>query len=234
MGLITIFLGVGSAGWHWVHSPFWHTFDLSMMYFMLIGLIDYTMGSKYTQTALIAGIGVLGLHFILPSHLIIAVIAAGLLFVLIKHYPPGRIFIIVGCFTLWITTNIPYLHQWDIAFWRIDLLHGISHICAAIGIYKVITYKPITFEELTQAFKTNHLRTLSESARREFERFIDVELNPVFGNQAVAKIEKQEIIQLSEKLQQNGNSISMASSAGDGLHQIFEFAGTRGIRHNYV
>jgi len=234
VGLITIFLGIGSAGWHWAHSPFWHTFDLSMMYFMLIGLIDYTMGSKYTETALIAGIGVLGLHFVLPSHLIISLIAAGLFIALLKHYPPGRIFIITGCFALWITTNIPYLHQWEMAFWKIDLLHGFSHICAAIGIYKVISYKPVTFQELTKAFKTKHLSNLSDAIKEEFERFIDHELNPVFGKLAVEKIKAQDVSQLIRTHKSNEDYPKMTDGLEQFVHQIFEFAAGRGIRHNLI
>lgn len=230
MGIITVFLGVGSAGWHWIHSPFWHTFDLSMMYFMLLGLTDYSLGSKYTDVALGAGIGILGLHFVLPSHFIIAGLAAGLLLVLIRHYPVSRIFIIVGCFTLWITTNIPYLHQWDIPFWKIDILHAVSHTCAAIGIYKVVSYKPVTFHELTGAFKSIQLPLLSDNTSMELERFIDLELNPFFGNRAVTKIGQSDITQLIEKLKEKGSD--KTKEAISTLHQIFEFAKGRGIHLN--
>lgn len=232
MGVITVLLGVGSAGWHWIHSPFWHTFDLSMMYFMLIGLIDYSTGSKYTDVALGASIGILGLHFVLPSHFIIAGIAAGLLLVLIRDYPMSRILIIVGCFILWITTNIPYLHQWDIPFWKIDILHSVSHTCAAIGIYKVVSYKPVTFLELTSDFKSNHLSSLSEAAEKEFERLIDVELNPVFGNQILSKINQEDISHLIEKLKEKGSDKTKEVTST--LQQIFEFANGRGISHNFV
>ncbi len=232
MGIITMFLGIGSAGWHWIHSPFWHTFDLSMMYFMLIGLIDYSLGSKYTDVALGAGIGVLGLHFVFPSHFLIIGIAAGLLIVLIRNYPVSRIFIIIGCFTLWITTSIPYLHQWDMAFWKIDILHAVSHICAALGIFKVVSYKPITLHELTGAYKLNHLSLLSDSSRKEIERFIDFELHPYFGNKAVGKIKQQDFSKLIGSVKEKGQNKSKDVTST--LHHLFEFASGKGISHNFV
>lgn len=234
VGFITILLGVASGGWHWFMNPFWHAFDISMMYFMLIGLINYSLGSEYTKAALLASIGMVGLYFVVPSHLIIGGMAIALFLSLFRHYQPGRIFIIIACFALWITTNIPYLHQWNIPIWRLDLLHGISHIFAALGIYKVISYKPTTFFELTRKFKSLHLPSLNEKTRREFERLIDVELNPVLGNRAVEAISQHEISRFLGTVTINQESLAMVNGAGSKLHQILEFATGRGIKHNLV
>ncbi len=141
VGITTIVLGFASAGWHWTKHPGWQSFDLIMMYFMLISLIDYSLGSENTKTAFFAGIAMTGVHFILPSHVMVLIIAAALLLALMQHYPPGRIFIITAWFSIWIITNIPYLHEWEVPFWIRDILHGISHICASIGIYKTVMYR---------------------------------------------------------------------------------------------
>jgi hypothetical protein len=140
-GIMTIVLGVASAGWHWTQQPGWQSFDLIMMYFMLISLIDYALGSEYTATAFLAGVAMIGIHFLLPSHILILVIGFLLLLALMQHYPPGRIFIIAIWFSFWILSNIPYLHEWEVPFWILDILHGISHICASIGIYKTVKYR---------------------------------------------------------------------------------------------
>ncbi|MEX0721480.1 MAG: hypothetical protein WD059_12485 [Balneolaceae bacterium] len=232
VGVVTISLGIASGGWHWAMQPFWHTFDLGMIYFMLLSLVNFAAGSKYTLPAFLASIGMIGMHFILPSNLIISVIAFSLLFALIRHYPVSRILIIVGCFALWISTNIPYLHEWNLPFWSRDALHGISHFFAAIGIYKVISYKPTTFFELTNAFKTIRLPSLNEATRTEFEQVIDLELNPVLGDQVVDGIKQQDISQLVNDISNNRENMTMADGVRTKLHQIFEFASGRGIKHN--
>lgn len=234
VGAVTILLGVASGGWHWTMQPFWHTFDFAMMYFMLLSLVNYALGSKYTLAAFLISTALIGLHFILPSHLIIAGIALFLFIILIRHYPLASVFIIVACFGLWISTNIPYLHKWDVPFWRLDVLHGISHLFAAIGITRVVDYKPTTFSELTSLFKSSRLSSLNEKTKAEFERIIDVELNPVLGNRTVRTINKQDISRLLGDIAIYRKSLAMATGVRSKLNQIFEFAAGNGIEHNIL
>lgn len=90
----------------------------------------------------------------------------------------------------------------------------------------------MTFYELTGAFKSIHLPSLSDNTRMELERFIDRELNPFFGNRAVTKIGQSDISQLIEKLKEKGSDKSKEATST--LHQIFEFAKGRGINLNFA
>lgn len=234
VGLVTVLLGIASAGWHWTMQPFWHTFDFAMMYFMLLSLVDYSTGSEYTKTAFLTGLGLIGLHFLLPSHGIICAIALGLLLALVRNYSPGRIFIIVACFLLWISTNIPYLHQWSVPFWKLDVLHGFSHAFAALGILMTVRYKPTTFSELATAFKSYHLTSLKVNSRMEYERIIDFELTPVLGKLPVEGICRKDISRLMDNIVNNRDGKKLADKVHLQLNQIFEFAERRGIQHNLI
>ncbi len=234
VGTVTILLGVASGGWHWTMEPIWHTFDFAMMYFMLLSLVNYALGSKYTMAAFLISAALIGLHFILPSHLIILGIGLILFITLIRNYPVVSVFIIVACFALWISTNIPYLHKWDVPFWRLDVLHGFSHLFAAIGITRVVDYKPITFSELTSLFKSSRLSSLNEKARAEFERIIDAELNPVLGNRTVSNINREEISRLLGNIALYSKNLAVATGVRSKLNQIFTFAGGKGINHNFL
>lgn len=224
VGVVTIVLGIASGGWHWTLNSLWHTFDFGMIYFMLLSLINYALDSQYTVIAFLSSLGLIGLHFILPSHLIISVIALVLFIALLQHYSTTRVLIIVSCFVLWISTNIPYLHKWDVAFWRLDVLHGISHLCAAIGISKVVRYKPATFYELTQAFKAKYLPSLDKLSRKELEWIIDSELNPVLGNQTVNSITQEDISRLLDHIAIKRGSLIRTMGMRSKFNQIFEFA----------
>jgi len=229
VGFIVVLLGIASGGWHYFHTIFWHTFDLSMMYFMLLALLNYSMGSKHLEKTYLASITMVGLHFLVPSHYLIAGLALVLLVSLIRQYPPSRILIIIGCFVLWISTNIPYLHEWNMPFWQLDLLHGISHVWAAIGIYKVIGYKPTTFFELTSSFKSIHLSSLSDEARREYEHIIDLELNPILGKLSVEFIEEKDVSQLLHNISSKEQDI--VEGVETKLDEILTFATGQGIKH---
>jgi hypothetical protein len=178
VGLSTILLGIASAGWHWTLQPFWHTFDLVMMYFVLLGLINYSEGSDYTKAAFLAGVGMIGIHFLLPSHMIILTFALLLLLSLLRHYSSGKILIIVACFALWITTNIPYLHEWNVPFWKLDISHGFSHAFAALGIFMTVSYKPAG--ELSSApLAPARLAWARELIQRKYRQIMDVPLHPL-------------------------------------------------------
>jgi hypothetical protein len=105
---------------------------------MLISLIDYVEGSLYTITAIFAGLLMVGIHFLLPSHLLISAIAMLLLISMFCNYLAERVVVIAFWFILWIATNIPYMRGWSFPFDVLDILHGISHICASVGIYLTI------------------------------------------------------------------------------------------------
>lgn len=141
-GLATIVLGFASAGWHWTLDRQWQSFDVIMMYIMLISLIDYVVGGRYRLVAVIASVAMAGIHFLLPSHFLISIIGFMLFIALLRYYQTRQIIIITFCFFLWISTNIPYLHEWDFSHTVLDILHGISHVCASIGIYLTVRYYP--------------------------------------------------------------------------------------------
>jgi|GEM_PF-3436628 len=230
-GVATAILGIASAGWHWTMAPFWHTADLVMMYFMLLSLIDFSTGEQNTRWAVGVGVAMIGIHFLIPSHTIIACFAALLFLALTRIYPFRRIAMIVGIFLLWISTNIPYLHQWDVAFWKLDILHGISHISAAIGIYMTVIYKPLTFNELIDGFKSRHLPTLGDKIRVRYEQIIDMDLMPHLGDRPVEAILEQDVEQLHEDLRARGGSRFKATvqELEESLYQIRQYARGRKV-----
>ncbi|WP_234567982.1 tyrosine-type recombinase/integrase [Rhodohalobacter sp. 614A] len=77
------------------------------------------------------------------------------------------------------------------------------------------------FSELLEAFKQYHLPTLREKTADEYERIIDNEIKPVFGNKEIKEIDRHLIIKFLDNIAYKRGSKTMANRVRSLLSRIY-------------
>lgn len=83
--------------------------------------------------------------------------------------------------------------------------------------------EPLTFKELADKYSKRHLPELKQSTRTEYQRVIDVELNPVIGELPVKEIKRKQIIDLLDAIALERGTPVLSNRVRATLSSIFTF-----------
>ncbi|MFN1834798.1 tyrosine-type recombinase/integrase [Balneola sp. MJW-20] len=83
--------------------------------------------------------------------------------------------------------------------------------------------KELTFRELAQKFSKRHLPTLRKKTADEYQRHIDVELNPKLGDYFVKEITRKQLIDLLDAIAIDRNASTLSNRVRSTLSSIYSF-----------
>lgn len=85
----------------------------------------------------------------------------------------------------------------------------------------------VTFNDLADLFIKRHLPPLRPRTSAEYERIINTELRPVFGQQSVDSIKRRDVIELIDQIADDRGKPRMANLVRAVLSKIFSFGSER-------
>lgn len=147
VGIALIGLGITSGWYHWTKTTSARQWDVRFIYLTMMSIIGYYF-YILAETVL--------------QPILIVLLVSGYLWYHIEHYRstytiPWMFVFIVGLysiftfnvipillFTVGYILNIPFLRKYHVSgkweFWKVDICHGLWHLCTALGFYFFITF----------------------------------------------------------------------------------------------